>query len=245
MKVIITFTFCCDNLGRSKFIVQEKLGKLGEFFLILRGHPESACTYVYKQFLKYVCRLAVVCWTCWLVQGVRRISVSGMVHSGVYLNKYVVSIAPFSIPACPDCSQNIQKTAFFACFRFIIFRPFSRWVSWPHLSLCADAHGLVCCGCAESSSTRRSSGRRRSSSCWPISSGASPGSHRSLPTNSLVRDGVLPSVIGMPTLAQFRFSGLAIASAEIQIKYTEAILSNSTRKLLRFEIIRMLVALKK
>jgi len=45
----------------------------------------------------------------------------------------------------------------------------------------------------------------------------------------------------MPTLAQFRFSGLAIASAEIQIKYAEAILSNSTR----FEIIRMLVAFKK
>ena len=119
------------------------------------------------------------------------------------------------------------------------------WVSWPHLSLCADAHGLVCCGCAESSSTRRSSGRRRSSSCWPISSGASPGSRRSLPTNSLVRDGVLPSAIDMPTLAQFRFSGLAISSAEIQIKYAEAILSNSTRKLLRFEIIRMLVAFKK
>jgi len=56
---------------------------------------------------------------------------------------------------------------------------------------------------------------------------------------------VLPSAIGMPTLAQFRFSGLAIASAEIQIKYAEAILSNSTRKLLRFEIIRMLVAFKK
>ena len=30
-----------------------------------------------------------------------------MVHSEVYLNKYVVSIAPFSTPACPDCSQNI------------------------------------------------------------------------------------------------------------------------------------------
>jgi len=31
------------------------------------------------------------------------------VHSEVYLNKYVVSIAPFSrpTPACPDCSQNI------------------------------------------------------------------------------------------------------------------------------------------
>ena len=30
-----------------------------------------------------------------------------MVHSEVYLNKYVVSIAPFSTPACRDCSQNI------------------------------------------------------------------------------------------------------------------------------------------
>ena len=30
-----------------------------------------------------------------------------MVHSEVYLNKYVVSIAPFSTPACPNCSQNI------------------------------------------------------------------------------------------------------------------------------------------
>ena len=39
-----------------------------------------------------------------------------MVHSEVYLNKYVVSIAPFSTPACPDCSQNIQKTALFCMF---------------------------------------------------------------------------------------------------------------------------------
>jgi len=29
-----------------------------------------------------------------------------MVHSEVYLSKCVVSIAPFSTPACPDCSQN-------------------------------------------------------------------------------------------------------------------------------------------
>jgi len=33
-----------------------------------------------------------------------------MVHSEVYLNKYVVSMAPFSTPACPDCSQNITQT---------------------------------------------------------------------------------------------------------------------------------------
>jgi len=33
-----------------------------------------------------------------------------MVHSEVYLNKCVVSIAPFSTPACSDCSQNITLT---------------------------------------------------------------------------------------------------------------------------------------
>ena len=33
-----------------------------------------------------------------------------MAHSEIYLNKYVVSIAPFSTPACPDCSQNITQT---------------------------------------------------------------------------------------------------------------------------------------
>jgi len=33
-----------------------------------------------------------------------------MVHSEVHLNKYVLSIAPFSTPAYPDCSQNITYT---------------------------------------------------------------------------------------------------------------------------------------
>jgi len=60
-----------------------------------------------------------------------------MVHSEVYLNKYVVSIKPFSTPACPDCSQNIQKTAFFACFRFLIFHPFFQGVQ---LAPFADTH---------------------------------------------------------------------------------------------------------
>ena len=35
---------------------------------------------------------------------------------------------------------NLKKLLFFACFRFLIFHPFSRGVSWPHLPLCADAH---------------------------------------------------------------------------------------------------------
>jgi len=39
-----------------------------------------------------------------------------MVHSEVYLNEYVVSIAPFSTPASPDCSQDILKTALFCMF---------------------------------------------------------------------------------------------------------------------------------
>jgi len=50
-------------------------------------------------------------------------------------------------------------------------------------------------------------------------------------------------------LAQCWFPGLAISNAKIyiffQIKYTEAILSNSTRKLLWFEISKMLIADKK
>jgi len=47
-----------------------------------------------------------------------------MVHSEVYLNKYVVSIAPFSTSARPDCSQNItktQKTAHFCMFSLFNF----------------------------------------------------------------------------------------------------------------------------
>ena len=68
-----------------------------------------------------------------------------MVHSEVYLNKYVVSTAPFSTPACPDCSQNITniENCFFACFRLLIFHPFFQGVSWPHLPLCADARGML------------------------------------------------------------------------------------------------------
>jgi len=32
MKVIITFTFCCEKLWKSKFMTLEKPGKLREFF---------------------------------------------------------------------------------------------------------------------------------------------------------------------------------------------------------------------
>jgi len=32
MKVIIIFTFCCDNLWKSKFMALEMPGKLGEFY---------------------------------------------------------------------------------------------------------------------------------------------------------------------------------------------------------------------
>jgi len=44
-----------------------------------------------------------------------------MAHFEVYLNKYVVSISSFSAPACPDCSQNIQKTALFCMFSLFNF----------------------------------------------------------------------------------------------------------------------------
>ena len=41
-----------------------------------------------------------------------------MVHTEVYLNKYVVCIAPFSTLACPDCSQyiNISLSNFSSIF---------------------------------------------------------------------------------------------------------------------------------
>jgi len=49
-----------------------------------------------------------------------------MVHSEEYLSKYVVSIAPFSTPACPDCSQTVKKTAVFLhVFAFYFFVHFS------------------------------------------------------------------------------------------------------------------------
>jgi len=41
MKISIMFTFCCDNLWKSKFMVLERPGN-SEFFLLLCGHPDSA-----------------------------------------------------------------------------------------------------------------------------------------------------------------------------------------------------------
>ena len=39
------------------------------------------------------------------------------------------------------------ENCLFSCFRFLIFHPFfpGVGVSWPHLSLCADAHGWGMC----------------------------------------------------------------------------------------------------
>ena len=47
-----------------------------------------------------------------------------MVHSGVYLNKYVVSIAPFSTPACPIALKIFIKLLFLHVFAIYFFRPF-------------------------------------------------------------------------------------------------------------------------
>jgi len=42
-----------------------------------------------------------------------------MEHSEVYLNKYVVSIAPFSTPACLDCFQKyLENCSFLHVFDF-------------------------------------------------------------------------------------------------------------------------------
>ena len=47
-----------------------------------------------------------------------------MVHSGVYLNKYVVSIAPFSTPACPIALKIFIKLLFLHVFAIYFFHPF-------------------------------------------------------------------------------------------------------------------------
>jgi len=44
MKVIITLTFCCDNLRKSKFMALESLENSGNFFRLLCGHPVKVST---------------------------------------------------------------------------------------------------------------------------------------------------------------------------------------------------------
>jgi len=44
-----------------------------------------------------------------------------MVHSEVYLNKYVVSIAPFSTPTFTHTPTPVQKTALFRMFLLLNF----------------------------------------------------------------------------------------------------------------------------
>ena len=79
-----------------------------------------------------------------------------MVDSEVYVNKYVVSIAPFSTTACPDWSQNIQKTALFCMFLLFNFSsifpggsqltPFAPW-AYAHgssTSASSNMHVLAC-----------------------------------------------------------------------------------------------------
>jgi len=44
MKVIITFTFCYDNLWKSKFMALEKPGKLGKFFPPTLWHWPPSCS---------------------------------------------------------------------------------------------------------------------------------------------------------------------------------------------------------
>jgi len=62
MKVIIAFTFCCDNLWKSKFMALEKPGKRWEFFLLLCGHP-VASQYTLRH--NYQTRLVFIVWNKW------------------------------------------------------------------------------------------------------------------------------------------------------------------------------------
>ena len=63
-----------------------------------------------------------------------------MVRSEVYVNKYVVSIAPFSTPAFTPIPHS-GNYCFFCIFSLSNFHPFfQEGVSWLHLPQCADAH---------------------------------------------------------------------------------------------------------
>jgi len=89
-----------------------------------------------------------------------------------------------------DSSVAATRTVFSVLFHVmlcatkkfcVVLSPPPHTRSWRRHWACS----LFLCGSAESSSTPRSSGRRRSSSCWPTWSGVLRGSLRSLPTNSL------------------------------------------------------------
>ena len=85
----------------------------------------SVAHYIPHWLVQLLCCVILLLSGVTLNRNVRRILVTGsmpscrlgrrkfwkfdyeMVHSEVYLNKYAVSIAPFSTPACHDCSQNI------------------------------------------------------------------------------------------------------------------------------------------
>ena len=90
-----------------------------------------------------------------------------MVHSEVYLNKYVVSIAPFCTSACPDCSQNItniENCSFFHMLSLFnissIFpggqlTPFAPVCGRPLLLICGASGELRCAACAGRSTALR------------------------------------------------------------------------------------------
>jgi len=48
--------FCCDNLWKSKFMALERPGKLGDFFLLLCGHPviSSLCLLIILFLPRYI-----------------------------------------------------------------------------------------------------------------------------------------------------------------------------------------------
>ena len=85
------------------------------------------------QFCRQVSRsltaVTVITTIVTTARGVRRILVRG-VNAPLPPDQPVIT--RITSPPAP-----IQKTALFACFRFIIFHPFFQGVSWPHLPLCS------------------------------------------------------------------------------------------------------------
>ena len=82
----------------------------------------------------------------WGEENFENLTTKWCIHFEVYLNKYMVSIAPFSTPAFTP--PPVRKLLFFACFRFLIFHPFFQggqltpfapmcgrpWSHWPYAS---------------------------------------------------------------------------------------------------------------
>jgi len=81
MKVIFRFTFCCNNLWKSKFMALEKPGKLGEFFLRLCGHPVSIDKFSFVYVHRLIYSVCLKCLPCPRTQRVNEFIVNALFNA--------------------------------------------------------------------------------------------------------------------------------------------------------------------